>query len=150
MKTCFPSENVARKVYKRKRRSHRRKRVFRAEMSLSKYIFAFARNLRSIMELLSKAKKRLPNGNAFPERKRDSERRKSLYRAKTSLPKAIALCRAKTSLAKGKTFLPSLNFDRKGENVLPSENNVCNGENASIERKLHNRAKFLHNRKCIY
>ena len=51
----------------------------------------------------------------FSERKRNSERRKCLYRAKTSLAKAI-------------TFLPSLNFARKGENP-------------SIERKHHNRAK---------
>ena len=47
-KTCFPSENVALKtknaITERKRHTQMRKRVFRPEMSLSKYIFAFARD----------------------------------------------------------------------------------------------------------
>ena len=123
-----------------KRRSQSRKRVYRAHTFLAK---AKARlpseNVpRKGGNAFFQEKKRVPSENAFPERKRNSERRNSLYRAKTSLANAI-------------TLIPSENVARKGENVsaeigkaktlLPSGNNFCKGKNAFIERKFHNRAK---------
>ena len=100
-----------------KRAPERRKRFLPRENEASKGEKEFTKGKR-----VYRAKTRSPcenvarkASNVFIERQLTSERRKSLYRAKTSLAKA--------------------------KTILLSESNFCKGENVFTERKHDNRAK---------